>query len=99
MSDQPLKLLLRAIGSASLLALIFVFVPYQAMDAIHRWLGMGPLPDQPVVGYLARSTSAFYAMLGGLLWLVSFDLRRHRRVLIYLGVAISLFGVALSVAI
>jgi len=93
--DQPLKLLLRMIGSASLLALIFVVVPYESMDAIHRSLGMGPLPDQSVVGYLARSTSAFYAMLGGLLWLVSFDLRRHRRVLIYLGYAISVFGIAL----
>jgi hypothetical protein len=28
----------------------------------------------PVVGSLARSTSAFYAMLGGLFWIISFDL-------------------------
>jgi hypothetical protein len=93
--DQPLKTLLRLIGSFSLLALIFVFVPYESMDSIHRSLGMGPLPDQPVVGYLARSTSAFYALVGGLLWLVSFDPRRYRRVLIYLGFALSAFGIAL----
>ena len=58
---------------------------------------MGQLPDKPVVGYLARSTSAFYALLGGLFWIVSFDLGRHRLVLRYLGVAITLFGAALLI--
>jgi hypothetical protein len=56
---------------------------------------MGQLPDTPVVGYLARSTSAFYALLGGLFWVISFDLGRHRRVLIYLGAAVTSFGVVL----
>jgi hypothetical protein len=90
-----LKWFLRLIGTSSLLALIFVAAPYAWMDAIHAWLGMGRLPDEPVVGYLARSTSAFYALLGGLLWLVSFDLPRHRQVVIYLGVASISFGVVL----
>lgn len=91
-SEQVLKLFLRLIGSAALLALIFVAAPHAWMDAIHVQMGMGQLPDAPVVGYLARSTSAFYALLGGLLWVVSFDLSRHRLVLIYLGGAITLFG-------
>ncbi len=84
-------------GSSSLLALIFVAAPYGWMNEIHSMLGMGHLPDAPVVGYLARSTSAFYALLGGLLWVLSFDLVRYRAVLVYLGVAISVFGVALFV--
>ena len=96
-SEQVLKLFLRLIGSAALLALIFVAAPHAWMDAIHVQMGMGQLPDAPVVGYLARSTSAFYALLGGLLWVVSFDLSRHRLVLIYLGVAITLFGGTLLV--
>lgn len=96
-SEQVLKLFLRLIGSAALLALIFVAAPHAWMDAIHVQMGMGQLPDAPVVGYLARSTSAFYALLGGLLWVVSFDLGRHRLVLIYLGVAITLFGGTLLV--
>ena len=95
MTDKALKLLLRVMGSSSLLALVFVVAPYNWMDSIHSALGMGQLPDQPVVGYLARSTSAFYAALGGLFWVVSFDLVRHRQVLIYLGAAISLLGVVL----
>jgi hypothetical protein len=94
-SEKILRGILRVIGSASLLAVVFVAVPHAWMDAIHSRLGMGALPDQPVVGYLARSTSAFYAMLGGLFWVVSFDLSRHRQVLVYLGAATTAFGVAL----
>ena len=94
-SKQTLKFILRLMGTASLFALIFVAAPYRWMDSIHSTLGMGQLPDTPVVGYLARSTSAFYALLGGLFWVISFDLERHRRVLIYLGAAITLFGVVL----
>ena len=96
-SKQILKLILRLIGSSSLLALIFVAAPSRWMDSIHSTLGMGQLPDAPVVGYLARSTSAFYALLGGLFWIISFDLERHRRVLIYLGAAIAGFGVVLLI--
>ena len=96
-SNRILKLLLRLLGSSSLLALIFVGAPYTWIDSIHSALGMGQLPDTPVVGYLARSTSYFYSLLGGLFWVVSFDLGRHRRVLIYLGAAITTFGVVLLI--
>lgn len=94
-SERLFKIFLRFIGTASLFALVFVAVPYSTMDAIHAWLGMGRLPTEPVVGYLARSTSAFYALVGGLLWLLSFDLRRYRSVLVYLGFAVILLGVIL----
>lgn len=90
-----LQILLRIVGTAGLLAIPFILTPDAWMDAIHRRLGLGPLPAAPVVGYLARSASAFYAILGGLLWTVSFDLRRHRLVLQYLGLAIVLFGVTM----
>ena len=65
------------------------------MTAIHAALDMGPLPTAPVVGYLARSTSAFYAMIGGLFLIVSFDLVRHRTVLIYVGWTTTVFGAVL----
>ena len=96
-SEPVLKLCLRLIGSMSLFALIFVAVPYSVMDSVHSWLGMGRLPNKPVVGYLARTTSAFYVLLGGLFWVVSFDLERHRLVLNYLGFAVTLFGVMLLI--
>ena len=63
-----LKGFLRVLGTSSLTAVLFVFAPHSWMDGIHQWLGLGKLPESPVVGYLARSTSAFYAMLGGLFW-------------------------------
>ncbi len=94
-SGTSLKLILRLMGSSSLLALIFVAAPRAWMDSIHSALGMGALPDAPVVGYLARSTSAFYALLGGLFWVISFDLARYREILIYLGAAITVLGVVL----
>ena len=93
--ERLFRLLLRGVGSVSLLAIPFIFVPYAWMNAIHDGLGMGQLPDAPVVGYLARSDSAFFAILGGLLWVLSFDPRRHRPVLVYLGAAILLFGLVL----
>jgi hypothetical protein len=93
--ERALKIGFRVIGTGALLALPFVFVPDAWMDAIHRRLGMGALPAEPVVGYLARSASLFYAMLGGLLWVVSFDLRRHRPVLLYLATVFLAFGCVL----
>jgi len=92
-----LQLLLRLFGTSSLLALIFVAAPRGWMLDIHADLGMGDMPDAPVVWYLARSTSAFYAMLGGLFWTLSFDPVRYRPVLSYLGAAIVCFGLALFV--
>jgi hypothetical protein len=93
--ERLFKLFLRILGTAALLALVAVVMPHSWMNATHQWLGMGQLPPEPIVGYLARSTSAFYALLGGLFWVVSFDLHRHKLILCYLGVAIVIFGAAL----
>jgi len=95
--ERLFKLFLRILGTAALLALVAVVMPYSWMNATHQWLGMGQLPAEPIVGYLARSTSAFYALLGGLFWVASFDLHRHRMVLCYLGIVIVIFGAALFV--
>ena len=78
-----------------MLALVPVFMPYAWMDATHRALGMGTLPAVPVIGYLARSLSLFYALLGGLLVLCSFDPHRHRAVLSYMGAAFIFFGIVI----
>ena len=93
--EQFLIIILRVVGSVSLLALIFVFVPYSWMNTIHFQLGMGELPSNPIVGYLARSTSAFYALLGALLIVTSFNIQKHIEILKFLGIAISLMGLLL----
>ncbi len=94
--ERVLRFLLRYLGSVSLLALVAVFMPSAWMDATHRWLGMGPLPSEPIVGYLARSLSLFYALLGGLLWFCSFDLQRHLAVIRFLGGAFIAFGLVMG---
>jgi hypothetical protein len=87
-----LCMLLRYLGSVSLLALGAVVMPYRWMDATHRWLGMGPLPSAPIVGYLARSLSLFYALFGGLLWLLSLNPERYRAILVYVAASFVVFG-------
>ena len=93
--ERILQLLTRVVGSVALLAIPCALMPYSWMNAVHQGLGMGELPSEPIVGYLARSTSAFYALMGGLFWVVSLDLRRYRLVLRYLGMAIILIGLML----
>lgn len=93
--EQFLKTFLRVIGSVALLAIFAVVMPYSWMNAIHQWLGMGVLPDEPIVGYLARSTSVFYALLGALLWVVSCDLRRYRSLLCCIGGGTIFLGLVL----
>ncbi len=91
-SHVHLKLFLRAIGTVGLLAFPCGFLPADWMDATHRWLGLGALPDEPIVGYLARSTSYFYALLGGLLWVLSYDVARFRPVILFVGLAMMVMG-------
>jgi hypothetical protein len=76
-TEQALILLLRIGGVVTLSALGAVVMPYAWMDAIHRSLGLGDLPDAPIVGYLTRSLSGMYAMHGALLLLLSGDVRRY----------------------
>jgi len=94
-SERLLCYSLRYLGFVSLLALVAVFMPYTWMDTTHRWLGLGELPTEPVVGYLARSLSLFYSLMGGLLLVCSFDLHRHRAVLLYMGAAFVCFGIVM----
>jgi hypothetical protein len=44
-----------------------------------------------------RVYNPFYALVGGLFWVVSFDLQRYRQVVIYLGAAITILGAAFAV--
>ena len=96
-SEYLLVMFLRVAGAASLCGLIFVPFPYRWMDAVHRWLGMGPLPNAPIVLYLARSTSLFYAIIGALMWLVSFDVHRYHDVVLFVAGTYVFMGVTLTV--
>jgi hypothetical protein len=94
-SDKALAILLRFVGVTALFALVAVFMPSSWMAATHRWLGLGEMPTGPVVEYLARSLSAFYAVLGALCLMVAADLERYRPLVRFLGMAFALMSVVL----
>lgn len=79
--ERILTLYLRIAASLMLLALPFILIPHAWMDALHARLGLGTLPDIPIIRYLTRSASALYGLHGALLLYLSFDVRRHLPVL------------------
>lgn len=90
--ERVLVLALRALGGLTLAAVFAIFLPRDRMAEIHAALGLGGLPQVPIVDYLSRSVSALYALHGGLLLVVAHDLRRHRPIVRYLGWASLAFG-------
>jgi hypothetical protein len=65
------------------------------MDRFHRQLMQTPLPDAPIVQYLARSLSALYASFGSLTLLLAWDVRRFAPLVTWWGIAAILFGLIL----
>jgi hypothetical protein len=94
-ADKALAIFLRCMGVGSLFALVPVVMPVSWMAATHHWLGLGEMPTAPVVEYLARSLSAFYALFGAVCLVVASDLERYRPVVRFLGVALALVGLIL----
>ena len=91
-ADKALVILLRLVGVPALFAVVAVVMPLSWMAATHRWLGLGEMPTGPVVEYLARSLSAFYAVMDALC-LVAADPERYRPLVRFLGVALAVMGV------
>jgi hypothetical protein len=92
---SALALLLRLIGLAELCALAAVLAPARWLAAVHAWLGLGTMPWTPVVGYLARSDSALYALHGAMLVFISFDVERYQRLIRFLAMCALVYGVIL----
>jgi hypothetical protein len=92
-SERALVFLLRLSGWILLLAVPAIFLPDSWMASIHRWLGLGTFPEAPIVDYLARTESALYAIFGGLLLVISRDVRRYAPVVRYVAVTGLVFGV------
>jgi hypothetical protein len=90
--EKVLVVILRVWGIGSLSALVPVFMPMSWMHDIHRWLGLGEMPTSPIVEYLARSLSAFYAFVGLFIWALSWDLERYRPLVRLLALAFALLS-------
>jgi len=96
-SDKVLVILFRyLLGVGSLFALVAVVMPFSWMAATHRWLGLGSMPTGPIVEYLARSLSAFYALVGALCLVMASDLDRYRPLVRFFGVCLALLGIVFT---
>jgi hypothetical protein len=90
-----LRIVLIACGLLTLLAFPAIFLPISVMDGFHRGLGLGALPNGPIVQYLARSLSAFYAAFGSLTLLLASNIERYRPLVTWWGVTAIAFGMLL----
>ena len=94
-AEQSLIWFLRITAMMLLTAAGAVVMPHAWMAAIHAWLGLGALPELPLVGYLTRSVSALYASLGAVSWFLSRDVRSYLPLLGFVVQLNFVFGAAL----
>ena len=87
MSERLLLLILRLNAVMLVLAFPAVIMPYEWMNAIHQWLGLGVLPDIPIMGYLTRSISLLYGMFGILTFVIAADPKRYWHLIGWWGLA------------
>ena len=93
--ERFLKLILQINGAVMATALVAVFMSHNQMAAIHnKWLGLGKFPDGIIVDYLARSLSAFCALMGVLYIVLARDIRAYATILTFMAWASICFGVA-----
>jgi len=77
--------ILRLVAAAEMLAFIAAFMPRSWMEAGHRWLGLGEMPDGPLVNFIVRQTSFTWGLHGVALWLIATDVVRYRPLVILTG--------------
>ncbi len=92
--ERILKLILQINGAVMATALVAVFMSHDQMAAIHQWLGLGKFPEGIIVDYLARSLSAFYALMGVLYIVLARDIRAYATIITFMAWASICFGVA-----
>jgi hypothetical protein len=78
--------LLRAAGAVEILAFGAVIMPRSWMETSHAWLGLGVMPDGPIIMFMIRQASYFYGAHGVLLWLLATDVERFRPLVRFTGV-------------
>lgn len=78
-------------------AVVAVAAPTDWIAWCHRQIGLGPFPEVPIAGYLARSTSLWFASFGVLLAYIARDPQRHAGVITFVAVAMIVQGAAMIV--
>ncbi|HET6979361.1 MAG TPA: hypothetical protein VFI24_23720 [Pyrinomonadaceae bacterium] len=85
--EKLLLWLLRIAGAMEILAFVAVVMPRSWMEGSHAWLGMGAMPDGPLLMFMIRQASYTYGIHGLSLWLIATDVERFRPFIIFNGVA------------
>lgn len=86
---------LRLLGLVDMLALIAVVMPLEWMSQVNDLCGLETFPESRIVSYLARTTSALYALHGALVLFISFDVDRYRPLITFLGMVAIVHGAIL----
>src|SRR5690348_18350829 len=84
-NEKIQKALLRLTGAFEILAFIAVVMPRSWMEISHEWLGLGQMPDGPVLMFLIRQASYTYGVHGISLWVLARDVKRFRPLIILNG--------------
>lgn len=92
---RGLVMVLRCIGCLDMSALVVVVMPREWMNLAAVAVGLDALPPDPIVGYLARSASAMYALHGITVVYVSFDVFRYWRLIRFLAIVALFHGVVM----
>ncbi len=85
--ERLLVWLLRLAGAVEILAFIAVVMPRSWMEISHAWLGMGEMPNGPLLMFMIRQASYTYGVHGLSLWLIASDVDRFRPFVVFNAIA------------
>lgn len=85
--DRLQAWVLRLAGLVEMLAFVSVVMPRSWMESSHRWLGLGEMPDGPVLMFMIRQASYVYGMHGIFLWLLASNVERYRPLIIFTAIS------------
>jgi hypothetical protein len=91
-ADRLQVWLLRLAGSTEILAFASVVIPRSWMETSHAWLGLGLMPDGPIIMFMIRQASYKYGMHGLSLWILASDVTRFRPLIRFNGISFLLAG-------
>jgi peptidoglycan/LPS O-acetylase OafA/YrhL len=75
---RRLAIFLRIVAGVQMLTFAVVVMPVAWIAAWHVWLGMGAMPDDPVLRYVIRGAAFAQGGVGVLAWVIATDVVRYR---------------------
>jgi hypothetical protein len=81
--ERILVWLLRLAGAVEILAFIAVVMPRSWMEITNAWIGLGEMPDGPLLMFMIRQASYTYGVHGLSLWLIATDVDRFRPFVVF----------------